>query len=132
MKKQFMLFLFRWALNSFGLWVAVRLFHTGYSDDQLSAGFWVFVLAGLIFSIINSVLRPIVIILSLPAILVTLGLFTLIVNGLMVYWSLALAPGIHMTFWHSVLTGMVLSLLNYIVSSIMELHYNSRSQGETS
>jgi putative membrane protein len=132
MKKQFVLFLFRWALNSFGLWVAVRLFGTGYSDDQLSAGFWAFVLAGLIFSVINSVLRPIVIILSLPAILVTLGLFTLIVNGLMVYWSLALAPGIHMTFWHSVLTGMVLSLLNYIVSSIMELHYNTRSQRETS
>ncbi len=132
MKKQFVLFLFRWALNSFGLWVAVRLFGTGYSDDQLSAGFWAFVGAGLIFSIINSVLRPIVIILSLPAILVTLGLFTLIVNGLMVYWSLALAPGIHMTFWHSVLTGMVLSLLNYIVSSIMELHYNTRSQRETS
>ncbi|MCY1364524.1 Mycobacterial 4 TMS phage holin, superfamily IV [compost metagenome] len=132
MKKQFVLFLFRWALNSFGLWVAVRLFGTGYSDDQLSAGFWAFVLAGLIFSLINSILRPIVIILSLPAILVTLGLFTLIVNGLMVYWSLALAPGIHMTFWHSVLTGMVLSLLNYIVSSIMELHYNTRSQRETS
>ena len=132
MKKQFVLFLFRWALNSFGLWLAVRLFGTGYSDDQLSAGFWAFVVAGLIFSIINSVLRPIVIILSLPAILVTLGLFTLIVNGLMVYWSLALAPGIHMTFWHSVLTGMVLSLLNYIVSSIMELHYNTRSQRETS
>jgi putative membrane protein len=132
MKKQFVLFLFRWALNSFGLWVAVRLFGTGYSDDQLSAGVWAFFLAGLIFSLINSILRPIVIILSLPAILVTLGLFTLIVNGLMVYWSLALAPGIHMTFWHSVLTGMVLSLLNYIVSSIMELHYNTRSQRETS
>jgi putative membrane protein len=132
MKKQFVLFLVRWAFNSFGLWVAVRLFGTGYSDDQLTAGFWAIVLAGLIFSLINSVLRPIVIILSLPAILVTLGLFTLIVNGLMVYWSLALAPGIHMTFWHSVLTGMVLSLLNYIVSSIMELHYNTRSQRETS
>lgn len=132
MKKQFVLFLFRWGLNSFGLWVAVRLFGTGYSDDQLSAGFWAFIVAGLIFSIINSVLRPIVIILSLPAILVTLGLFTLIVNGLMVYWSLALAPGIHMTFWHSVLTGMVLSLINYIVSSVMELHYNARSRGEIS
>ena len=132
MKKQFVLFLFRWALNSFGLWVAVRLFGTGYSDDQQSAGFWAFVVAGLIFSLINSILRPIVIILSLPAILVTLGLFTLIVNGLMVYWSLALAPGIHMTFWHSVLTGMVLSLLNYIVSGIIELHYNTRSQRETS
>lgn len=132
MQKQFVVFLFRWALNSFGLWVAVRLFGTGYSDDQLSAGFAVFIVAGLIFSVINSILRPIVIILSLPAILVTLGLFTLIVNGLMVYWSLMLAPGLHMTFWNSVLTGMVLSLINYIVSSIMELHYNTRSQRETS
>lgn len=132
MKKQFMVFLFRWALNSFGLWVAVRLFGTGYSDDQLTAGFWAFAVAGLIFSVINSVVRPIVIILSLPAILVTLGLFTLIVNGLMVYWSLALAPGIHMTFWYSVLTGMVLSLINYIVSSILELRFNTRPQGEKS
>ena len=132
MRKQFMVFLFRWSLNSFGLWVAVRLFGTGFSDDQLSAGFWVFAFAGLIFSIINSVIRPIVIILSLPAILVTLGLFTLIVNGLMVYWSLALAPGLHMTFWHSVLTGMVLSLINYIVSSILELRFNTRPQGEKS
>lgn len=132
MQKQFVVFLFRWALNSFGLWVAVRLFGTGYSDDQLSAGFAVFIVAGLIFSVINSILRPIVIILSLPAILVTLGLFTLIVNGLMVYWSLMLAPGLHMTFWHSVLTGMVLSLINYIVSSVLEMHYNSRSQEEKS
>lgn len=132
MKKQFMVFLFRWALNSFGLWVAVRLFGTGFSDDQLSAGFWAFAVAGLIFSLINSIIRPIVIILSLPAILVTLGLFTLIVNGLMVYWSLALAPGLHMTFWHSVLTGMVLSLINYIVSSILELRFNTRPQGEKS
>lgn len=132
MQKQFVVFLFRWALNSFGLWVAVRLFGTGYSDDQLSAGFVVFIVAGLIFSVINTILRPIVIILSLPAILVTLGLFTLIVNGLMVYWSLMLAPGLHMTFWHSVLTGMVLSLINYIVSSVLEMHYNSRSQEEKS
>lgn len=132
MKKQFLVFLFRWALNSFGLWVAVRLFGTGFNVDQLTAGFWGFVLAGLIFSVINTIIRPIVIILSLPAILVTLGLFTFIINGLMVYWSLALAPGLHMTFWHSVLTGMVLSLINYIVSSILELRFNTRLQGEKS
>lgn len=126
MKQQFFIFVIRWALNSLGLWVAVRIFGTGYSNDDLSAGFWVFVLAGLIFSIMNSVLRPIVIILSLPAILVTLGLFTLIVNGLMVYLSLQLTPGLSMTFWNSVLTGMVLSLVNYIVSSALELRYARR------
>lgn len=130
MKKQFAIFLFRWALNSVGLWIAVRLFGTGFSDADVDAGFWGFVLAGLIFSIVNSILRPVVIILSLPAILLTLGLFTFVVNGLMVYLSLALSPGLSMTFLNSILTGIVLSLVNYIVSSVLELQYNARTQRE--
>lgn len=123
MKKQFSLFILRWILNSFGLWVAVRIFGTGYSDAELTASTWAFLGAGLIFSIINAVLRPIVIILSLPAILVTLGLFMIVVNGLMVYISLKLAPGLHMTFMYSMITGIVLSLVNYIVSGALELQY---------
>jgi putative membrane protein len=119
MKKQFLVFVLRWILNSFGLWVAVRIFGTGYSDAELTASVWVFLLAGLIFSIINAIVRPI---------LLTLGLFTIIVNGFMVYVSLLLAPGLHMTFWNSVLAGLVLSLVNYIVSSALELHY-ARERG---
>lgn len=131
MKRQFLTFVVRWVLNSFGLWVAVRIFGTGYSDQQLSEGFLVFLVAGLIFSLINAIMRPIVIILSLPAILVTLGLFTVIVNGLMVYISLKLAPGLSMTFWNSVLTGLVLSLINYIVSSALELEYARTREEKT-
>jgi len=110
--------------------VAVRIFGTGYSGDELASGVWVFLLAGLIFSLINAVLRPVVIVFSLPAILLTLGLFTVIVNGLMVYISLALAPGLHMTFWNSVLTGIVLSLINYIVSSALELRETRTRKGK--
>lgn len=128
MKQQFFVFVVRWILNSFGLWVAVRIFGTGYSDAELTAGAWAFLTAGLIFSVINSILRPVAIILSLPAILLTLGLFTIIVNGLMVYISLKLAPGLNMTFWNSVLTGIVLSLVNYIVSSALELQYARRQE----
>lgn len=123
MKRQFFVFIIRWILNSFGLWVAVRIFGTGYSGAEIDSNVGAFLLAGLIFSIVNGILRPAVIILALPAILVTLGLFTIIVNGLMVYISLKLSPGLQMTFWHSVLTGLVLSLVNYIVSSALELEY---------
>ncbi|HPQ82261.1 MAG TPA: phage holin family protein [Candidatus Saccharimonas sp.] len=123
MKRQFLVFIIRWILNSFGLWVAVRIFGTGYSGAEIDANVGAFLLAGLIFSVVNGILRPAVIILALPAILVTLGLFTIIVNGLMVYISLKLSPGLQMTFWHSVLTGLVLSLVNYIVSSALELEY---------
>lgn len=128
MRQQLFVFIIRWILNSFGLWIAVRIFGTGYENSDVIYGAAPYLIAGLIFSIINSILRPIVIILSLPAILLTLGLFTLVVNGLMVYISLKLTPGLSMTFWNSVLTGMVLGLINYIVSSALELQYIRRRE----
>ncbi len=127
MKKQFIVFVVRWLLNSLGLWVAIQLFGTG-KDTDVATGLSVFLLAGLVFSIVNTILKPIIIILSLPAILLTLGLFTIIVNGFMVYISLMLVPGLHMAFWNSVLTGIVLSLVNYIVSSALELQYARRRE----
>lgn len=125
MRKQFSVFLLRWLLNSLGLWVAVRLLGSGIDDVEITAGFFGFLLAGLIFSIVNTVLRPIVVILSLPAILLTLGLFTFVVNGAMVYVSLLIAPGLKMSFLYSILTGIILSLVNYIVSSALELRSES-------
>lgn len=80
-----------------------------------------FLIAGLIFSVVNSVVKPIAVIVSLPAILITLGLFTIVVNGLMVYISLLLAPGLSMTFGASIIAGVILSLVNYIVNSALEL-----------
>ena len=125
MKRQFLVFLVRWVLNSFGLWIAVRLLGTGYNDVNATAGVWGFLLAGLIFSIINTILKPIAVIFALPAILLTLGLFMLVVNGLMVYVSLKLAPGLSMSFINSILTGMLLSLINYIVSAALEFKQSS-------
>lgn len=116
MKQQFFIFLIRWALNSLGLWVAVRILGTGINHADVTAGFWGFLLAGLIFSIVNSLFKPLLVILSLPAILLTLGLFTIIVNGALVYISLAISPGISMSFGNSIITGIILSLVNYIVS----------------
>ena len=106
------------------------MFGTGYSGATVDANVAVFLVAGLIFSLVNAVLKPIVTILSLPAVLLTLGLFTVIVNGIMVYISLKLAPGINMTFWHSVLTGLVLSLVNYVVSSVLELEYTNTAKSK--
>ena len=133
MRKQLAIFTLRWLLNSVGLWIAVKLFGTGFdiSDIDEPTGAGAFLLAGLIFSVVNSLLRPIVIVLSLPAILFTLGLFTFIVNGLMVYISLKLAPGLQMTFLYSILTGIVLSLINYIVSSALELQYDAHKPKES-
>lgn len=125
MKRQFAVFLLRWALSAFGFWVAVRLLAPfGASYDE-SMGWWMFLMAGLVFSIVNSLLRPIVLILSLPAILLTLGLFTLVVNGLMVYISLLIVPGFKMSFVASIFAGIILSLINYVISSLLDLRRSS-------
>lgn len=121
MKQQFLVFLARWVLNALGLWVAVRLLGTGYDNVDVTAGFWGFLFAGLIFSLANSFLKPVFVIVSLPAILLSLGLFTLVVNGVLVYISLAAAPGISMSFGNSIITGIILSLVNYIVSALVEI-----------
>lgn len=128
MKRQFLVFVVRWVLNSLGLWVAVRLLGTGYENVDVTAGTWGFLFAGLIFSVVNTILKPITVILSLPAILLTLGLFILVVNGLMVYISIKIAPGISMSFMNSILTGMLLSLVNYIVSAALELRQTNSTQ----
>lgn len=126
MKQEFLIFLVRWALNALGLWVAVRLLGTGYDNVDITAGFWGFVLTGLVFSLANSLLKPVLVIVSLPAILLTLGLFTVVLNGILVYISLAISPGISMSLGNSIITGIILSLVNYIVNAAMEIRAEKR------
>lgn len=124
MRKQFAVFLLRWLLNSAGLWIASRLLGGGFDDTDATNT--TFLLAGLVLSLANSLLRPIVIVLSLPAILVTLGLFMLVVNGLMVYIALNLVPNLQISFFSAILTGIIISLVNYIISGFLELNQNKK------
>lgn len=126
MRKQFALFLLRWVANSFGLWLASRVLSGSFSDTGATAA--TFLLAGLVLSILNSILRPIIVVLSLPAIVLTLGLFTLVVNGIIVYVALKLVPGLDISFVASILTGLLISLINYAISGILELRNNSTQE----
>lgn len=111
------LFMLRWLMCSLGLWIAVRLF--GHEDlDSTGASVATFLLAGLIFSFVNSILKPIITILSLPFVIVTLGLFMLVINGLMVWLAIAIAPNLEMSFGWSVVSGIILSLVNYLINEI--------------
>lgn len=117
LRTQFLYFLVRWALNSVGLWVAVRLI----SSIQYDGDWKLIILAGLILSIINVILKPIFVILSLPFIVVTLGLFMLVVNGFMVYVAAKLSPGLSMGFSSAVLAGLIIGLINYALTHILDL-----------
>jgi putative membrane protein len=110
-------FFVRWVLTSLGLWIVVRLF--GHEAEvTLGQSIATFLLAGLIFAVVNSILKPVITILSLPFVLVTLGLFMLVINGLMVWLAIAIAPNLEMTFGWAIVSGIVLSLVNYLVSQV--------------
>lgn len=81
----------------------------------------VIIIAGLVLAIINVIVKPILVIFSLPAILFTLGLFMIIVNGLTVFIASKLYTPLHITnFWAAVFAGMVIGLVNYLVTAILE------------
>jgi len=72
-------------------------------------------------AIVNAIIKPLVVILSLPAILLTLGLFMIIINGLMVLLVSKLYSPLHVTnFFAAIVAGMVIGLVNYLVTTILE------------
>lgn len=116
-------FLTRWLVCSLGLWIAA-----GFLSSSITYNHQLFdiVVAGLVLAIINIVIKPILVILSLPAILFTLGLFMIIVNGLTVFLVSKLYHPLHITnFWAAVFAGMVIGLVNYLVSTILDERHSS-------
>lgn len=111
-------FLIRWAVCAFGLWlVAVTLSDRFGYNEHLH----VIIIASFVLAVINIVIRPIIVILSLPAIVITLGLFTVVINGLMVLLASKLYRPLHVTdFWAAMLAGMVIGLVNYLVTRLWD------------
>ncbi len=124
MNKRFTVFIIRWFLNSIGLWAAVRILGVGQDNIPLGIGAIGFLGAGLVFSLVNGMLKPLIVVLALPAITLTVGLFMIVINGLMVYISLKIAKDISMTFISSIYTGLLLSLINYILDTVITLRSN--------
>jgi putative membrane protein len=99
-------FLLRAAIVALGLWLAT-LWVGGVRIDSATT----LVLAGILLGIVNSVIRPIAIVLTLPMTLVTLGLFLLVINAGMVALVAWMLPGMHLAgfgsaFWTSVIVSL--------------------------
>lgn len=111
-------FLTRWLVCSLGLWIAAGFLSNSISYDSRLR---VIVVAGLVLAIINIIIKPILVIFTLPAILLTLGLFMILINGLTVFIASKLYTPLHITnFWAAVFAGMVIGLVNYLVTAILE------------
>ena len=114
-------FVAKLAVNAFGLWLALRLLSGGEFDiTDFSSRFGIFLLAAFMLALVNMVIKPIVFIVSLPVTILTLGLFTLVINGLMVYLALLMTPGLDITFGGAIITGIIIGIVNFAVNKLLE------------
>jgi putative membrane protein len=110
-------FLLRWLINFLGLWAAASLL-TGITYGNQTR---VLIAAALIFSVVNALIRPLIIVLALPAIVLTLGLFTLLINAFMLYLVTLIYPAFHVSsFLQAILGVMIVWVVNYLLTDVME------------
>ena len=108
-------FLVFWGLNVLVLWVASELF----SSIQFSSTSTMLV-SGLLFGVAHAVLKPILIVLTLPVTVLTLGLFLIVINALILLFVAWIVPGFHVAgFWQAVLVALFISVFSFILNLLL-------------
>ncbi|PYJ70591.1 MAG: hypothetical protein DME76_04925 [Verrucomicrobia bacterium] len=106
-------FVFRWAATTIAVMVASSMIH-GIRYDTVAA----LIGASLLLGILNAFVRPFLLILSAPLILLTLGLFILILNGLLLLVVPSIVGGFHVdSFWSAFWGAIVISIVSWILSA---------------
>jgi len=110
-------FVVRLFVNALALWLAAWL----VSGIQLSDEFGDVLLVALVFGLLNAILKPILILFSLPFLLLTLGLFALVVNAAMLLVTASLVDSLAVSgFWSAVLGSLVISVVTMVLGGALE------------
>jgi putative membrane protein len=110
-------FILRWFINFLGLWAAASLLAGVSYGQHMSVLVW----AALIFSIVNALIRPLIIVLALPAIVLTLGLFTFVVNAFMLYLVTVFYNDFQVSsFWQALLAVLIVWVVNYLFTDLID------------
>jgi putative membrane protein len=126
-----MRFLVRLLVNAAALWVATRLVSgVTYSD---SGGWLPFLGVALVFGIVNAFIRPVAKVLTFPLIIVTFGIFALVVNGLMLLLTSKVAGvlglGFHVSGFRAAFLGaLVVSIVSMVLSMFVSESTSSNSR----
>jgi putative membrane protein len=110
-------FLTRWLINSVGLYVSSRV----VGGLEIENSLMVFLVGGIAMSVINSLIKPLVTILSFPFVIASFGIFMLVINGLMLLLLAVLVPGIKIEggLITAILAGVMIGISNYFVSLVL-------------
>jgi putative membrane protein len=105
-------FILRGLVAALGLWAATEILSGFAIDSALTL-----ILAGLLLGVVNAIVRPFALLLSLPALIFTLGLFLLVVNAAMLGLVALLLPGFHIAgFWTAVGGALIVSIVSWLGS----------------
>jgi putative membrane protein len=105
-------FLTRLLVTALGLWAAAAIV-PGFEIH----GFWSLLLAAFLFGLVNAVVRPVMVILTLPLTILTLGLFLLVVNGTMLGFVAWMMKDFHIAgLFPAILGSIVVSVISWAVS----------------
>ncbi|HEV7936695.1 MAG TPA: phage holin family protein [Solirubrobacteraceae bacterium] len=106
-----------WVFNTIALFVATWLLSgLSYGDD-----WWALLISGLVFTLVNFFLKPVLAILSIPFIIVTLGIFYFLINVLMLYLTHWIVPQFTIaSFWWAALAAIIISAVNWILRKLVE------------
>jgi putative membrane protein len=105
-------FVFRWFITAFAVFVAAPIVGIEYSTIGCLLG------ASLLLGIINAFVRPILLLLSFPLILITLGLFIFIINALMLKFVSEIVPCFKVHgFWSAVFGAIIISFVSWLLSA---------------
>jgi putative membrane protein len=125
-------FILRWAINALALYVAIVVVNNTIGGIQLQSPNWTsYIWMGLIFGLVNALVRPVLKILTCPLILLTLGLFTLILNTFLFYLvgyiGTFFGVGFFITsFWSAFLGALVVSVVSVVLTSVMRDEVSGR------
>lgn len=101
-------------LNGVAILIAARI----VPGIEYSGDIWYLLLTGLVIGLLNLLVKPLVTLLSLPLVVLTLGLFFIVINGLMIYLAAFFLDGLQVDgCFPAILGGLVLAVFNWIIQS---------------
>ena len=114
--------IFKWLLSAAAL-LAVAHLYSGVEVQSFTAA----MIAAFVIGLLNTIVRPILVVLTLPVTVITLGLFLFVINALMFWAAASVLDGFHVRGFGAALLGsLIYSVLSIIIESALERLFSKR------
>ncbi len=105
-----------WVLSALAL-LGVAYIYSGVTVASFGSAMW----AALVIGLLNALLRPVLVVLTIPITIVTLGLFLFVINALMFWAASGLLKGFHVNgFWAALIGSLIYSALRLLIDAVLQ------------